>query len=293
MLLELGTVAGAITGALVVTLLSATAVKVVFGIFLLGAAVLMGLRPPREAEEVADTIPDYRVRNYPLGLGICTLAGSVSGLLGIGGGPVQVPLMYLGMGVPLKIAAATSNFIMGVTAAAGALLYYGRGDVVVAVTAPLVLGVFLGAQVGSRLARRVRSRWVHGLLILVLLGLAALLFAEAAGFTAPRGIAFVLRWGSYLSAALLAVGVAWVATAADVPIQAGPAMPLRALAAQLLEWNPYAVMQLGLLLLLATPLVRLVIAGAGFARQRDWRAALIPVGVLALILLSVFLVRTR
>jgi hypothetical protein len=185
MLLELGTVAGAITGALVVTLLSATAVKVVFGIFLLGAAVLMWRRPPREAEEVADTVPDYRARNYPLGLGVCTLAGSVSGLLGIGGGPVQVPLMYLGMGVPLKIAAATSNFIMGVTAAAGALLYYGRGDVVVAVTAPLVLGVFLGAQLGSRLAPRVHSRWVHGLLILVLLGLAALLFAEAAGYAAP------------------------------------------------------------------------------------------------------------
>ena len=185
MLLELGTVAGAITGALVVTLLSATAVEVVFGIFLLGAAVLMGLRPPREAEEVADTIPDYRVRNYPLGLGICTLAGSVSGLLGIGGGPVQVPLMYLGMGVPLKIAAATSNFIMGVTAAAGALLYYGRGDVVVAVTAPLVLGVFAGAQLGSRLARRVPSRVVQALLILILLGLALLLFAEAAGYATP------------------------------------------------------------------------------------------------------------
>jgi len=106
-------------------------------------------------------------------------------MLGIGGGPVQVPLMYLGMGVPLKIAAATSNFIMGVTAAAGALLYYGRGDVVVAVTAPLVLGVFAGAQLGSRLARRVPSRVVQALLILILLGLALLLFAEAAGYATP------------------------------------------------------------------------------------------------------------
>ena len=110
---------------------------------------------------------------------------------------------------------------------------------------------------------------------------------------APRGIAFVLRWGSYVSALLLGAGVLWVATAADVPIQAGPAMPLRALAGQLADRNPYALMQLGLLVMLATPLLRLVIAGAAFARQRDWRAALIPVGVLALILLSVFLVRTR
>lgn len=184
MLLELSTVAGAITGALGVTLLSETTVKVVFGLFLLAAAVLLWRRPPREADAVADTVPDYRVRNYPLGAGVCYLAGGVSGLLGIGGGPVQVPLMYLGMGVPLKIAAATSNFIMGVTAAAGALLYYGRGDVVVAVTAPLVLGVFLGAQLGSRLARHVSSRVVQALLILVLLGLALLLFAEAAGYAA-------------------------------------------------------------------------------------------------------------
>ncbi|MFQ5663598.1 MAG: sulfite exporter TauE/SafE family protein [Terriglobia bacterium] len=185
MLLELGTVAGAISGALLVTRLPDTLLKGLFGVFLLYAAVLLGRRTPAEAEEITDTQPEYRVRNYPLGIGVSYAAGSVSGLLGIGGGPIQVPLMYLGMGVPLKMAAATSNFIMGVTAAAGAFLYYGRGEVVVGLTAPLVLGVFLGAQVGSRLARRVRSRIVQLLLILVLLGLALLMLAEAFGYTAP------------------------------------------------------------------------------------------------------------
>lgn len=184
-LLELGTVSGAISGALLVTLLPDSFVKGLFGFFLLYAAVLMWRRAPRETEEVTDSLPEYRVRNYPLGLGVSYAVGSVSGLLGIGGGPIQVPLMYLGMGVPLKIAAATSNFVMGVTAAAGAFLYYGRGDVVVALTAPLVLGVFAGAQLGSRLARRVRSRVVQVLLILVLLALALLMMSEALGYTAP------------------------------------------------------------------------------------------------------------
>lgn len=110
---------------------------------------------------------------------------------------------------------------------------------------------------------------------------------------APRGIAFVLRWGSYVSALLLGAGLLWVATAADVPIQAGPAMPLRALAGQLAERNPYALMQLGLLLLLATPLVRLAIAAAAFARRREWRQALAPLAALALIVASVLLVRGR
>ncbi len=184
-LLELGTVAGAIAGAVLVTVLPETFVKGLFGVLLFAAAVLMWRRPPSATEEVGETLPAYRVRRYPLGVGGAAVTGGVSGLLGIGGGPIQVPLMYLGMGVPLKIATATSNFIMGVTAAAGAFLYYIRGDVIVALTAPLVLGVFLGAQLGSRLARRVRSRVVQGLLILVLVALALLMWGEALGYTLP------------------------------------------------------------------------------------------------------------
>jgi hypothetical protein len=185
LLLELGTVAGAVSGALVVTLLPSALLKGLFGVFLLYGAALMWRRPPRAEEEVVEEVPDYQVRNHPLGVGVCYLAGNVSGLLGIGGGPIQVPLMYLGMGVPLKVAAANSNFMMGVTAAAGALLYYGRGEILLALTAPLVLGVLLGARLGSRLAKRVRSRVVHTLLILVLVFLAFLMLGEAFGVSMP------------------------------------------------------------------------------------------------------------
>lgn len=184
-LLELGTTLGAISGALVVTLLPDRVLQGAFGVFLLYAAAVLWRRPPTAAEEITEAPPDYRVRNYPLGVGVSYVAGSVSGLLGIGGGPIQVPLMYLRMGVPLKVATATSNFIMGVTAAAGAFLYYARGQVVVALATPLVLGVFAGALLGSRLARRVHSRIVQLLLILVLLLLAVIMLGEALGYTAP------------------------------------------------------------------------------------------------------------
>ena len=77
----------------------------------------------------------YRVRNLPGGLGVSFAAGGVSGLLGIGGGVFKVPALHLLCGVPMKAAAATSNFMIGVTAAASAFLYYGRGEVEPALTA--------------------------------------------------------------------------------------------------------------------------------------------------------------
>lgn len=104
-----------------------------------------------------------------------------------------------------------------------------------------------------------------------------------------RWIAFTLRWGSYLSALVLLLGVTWVAVAHDLPLQVGPPMPLKALGPQLLERNPYAVMQLGILLLLVTPLLRAAVAGASFWVNRERRYTLVALAVLAVILLTVFL----
>lgn len=112
---------------------------------------------------------------------------------------------------------------------------------------------------------------------------------NAAPERVTRWVAFALRWGSYLSALLLVLGVVWVVADPDVPLQAGPAMPLKALGVQLAQRNPYAVMQLGLLLLLATPLLRAGVAGAAFWLQRERRYTLVSLAVLALILLSVLL----
>ena len=108
------------------------------------------------------------------------------------------------------------------------------------------------------------------------------------GQNSPR-IAFVLRWGSYLSAGFLLVGLVWVMVASDVPIQAGPPMPLTVVGEQLLAGNPYAVIQLGILLLLATPLTRVVMASVSFWLGGERRYSVMSLVVLAIILATVLL----
>ncbi|MHC4789673.1 MAG: DUF1634 domain-containing protein [Planctomycetota bacterium] len=108
------------------------------------------------------------------------------------------------------------------------------------------------------------------------------------GQNSPR-IAFVLRWGSYLSAVFLLVGLVWVMAAPDVPIQAGPPMPLNAIGGQLISANPYAVMQLGILLLLATPLTRVVMASVSFWLGGERRYSLMSLAVLAIIVVTILL----
>jgi uncharacterized membrane protein YfcA len=81
-------------------------------------------------------------------------AGIVSGLLGVGGGIIKVPTMNLLSKVPVKVASATSNFMIGVTAAASASIYFARGQVDPLIVAPLMIGVVLGATIGTRLLRK-------------------------------------------------------------------------------------------------------------------------------------------
>ena len=171
MVLELATTLGAISGALAAGLLSRRWLTLIFSLFLLyaGSTLLRRALKPTPREE---DLTDYQVRRLPLGMGISYLAGNISGLLGVGGGPVKVPMMYLLMGVPLKVATATSNFMIGVTAAASAFIYYLRGDVLVHITAPVVVGVFLGSLAGSRIFPRVPTRWILWLFVGLMLYLA-------------------------------------------------------------------------------------------------------------------------
>jgi uncharacterized protein len=117
-------------------------------------------------------IPPYEPQRYPLGLSASLVAGALSGLLGIGGGPIKVPVMFIFMNVPLMVATATSNFMIGVTAAASAIVYYRRGDIQAEIAAPLAVGVFLGSLLGARLAPRVHTKVVVYLLVAVMLYLA-------------------------------------------------------------------------------------------------------------------------
>ena len=110
----------------------------------------------------------YRVRSLGCGVVGATGAGVVSALLGIGGGIIKVPLMHLAMGVPLRVATATSNMMIGITAAASAVIYLIRGGIDPYVAGPTAIGVFIGATAGSRLGHRV-DRPLPPLLFVVVL----------------------------------------------------------------------------------------------------------------------------
>ncbi|HKW76961.1 MAG TPA: sulfite exporter TauE/SafE family protein [Terriglobales bacterium] len=175
MTLELATTFGALVAALVAQHINRRTLALLFACFLLYSCLSMARKAwskrTREKEEI---LPDYKPQNYPLGLGAALIAGGFSGLLGIGGGPVKVPVMYLFMKVPLRVATATSNFMIGVTAATSAYVYWGRGDVSIPVAAPLVAGVFAGSLAGARFSSRVKPLYI----LLLLVGVTGWLAAE-------------------------------------------------------------------------------------------------------------------
>ncbi len=165
--LELTTTSGAIIASLLAVYLNRHLLAWLFIAFLAFTifSMLRRLWTSRAQVESKQEVPEYQIHNYPAGLGAALLAGSLSGLLGIGGGLIKVPVMMLFMGVPTRVATATSNFMIGVTAAASAWIWYARGDVVLAIAGPLVLGVFTGSHYGAHYARRVKSRYILLLLL--------------------------------------------------------------------------------------------------------------------------------
>lgn len=122
----------------------------------------------------------YGVRHVHLGLLSMLGAGLVSGLLGVGGGIFQVPVMDAVMGMPIKAATATSNFMMGITAAAGATAYFAMGEVHPLVAGPVTIGVFFGSLLGARVMPRVRDSRLRHAFVAMLFLLAAVMGYQAA-----------------------------------------------------------------------------------------------------------------
>jgi len=117
----------------------------------------------------------------PIFLAIGGVVGFIAGLLGIGGGIVKVPVMHLVMGVPLRVATATSNLMIGITASISAIVYLLRGGIDPYAAAPAALGVFLGASIGSRTAHRIDVRILRLLFVVVLLYTAFEMLRRALG----------------------------------------------------------------------------------------------------------------
>ena len=138
--------------------------------------------PGRTAEMLAGLAgDDYAVRNLGRGIVGSTGAGVASALLGIGGGIIKVPLMHLAMGVPLRVATATSNLMIGITAAASAVIYLFRGEIDPYVAGPTAIGVFVGATIGSRVAHRIDLKYLRLLFVIVLTYTAVQMLLRAIG----------------------------------------------------------------------------------------------------------------
>jgi uncharacterized membrane protein YfcA len=190
MLLEIATTVGALVGASLVAVVPTRAIAIVFGLVLLQSAYLASR--PRSDHATADLPPDplatrfnldstfptpegmvrYRVRHVPGGFGLMGLAGVLSGLLGIGSGAVKVLAMDQVMLMPFKVSTATSNFMIGVTAAASAGIYLRHGYVDPGLAMPVMLGVLAGSMVGARLLFRAPTAKLRVLFAVVIVVLA-------------------------------------------------------------------------------------------------------------------------
>ena len=171
MRLELFTAIGALVGGSIAFLIDERLLSILFAALLGYVAVTMA-RGSRAEEGPADPTPNGatgEVRNMGWGVVGATGAGLASSLLGIGGGIVKVPLMHLAMGVPLRVATATSNLMVGITAAASAVIYLLHDEIDAYVAGPIAIGVFLGASLGSRVGHRIDLRVLRWLFVAVLL----------------------------------------------------------------------------------------------------------------------------
>ncbi len=197
--LELATTAGAVTGAMVATSVAPRALYLLLGIVMLVSAILQLPRirtdgapqrwQPAGRLRLAGRYHDagrgtdvsYVARRVPAGFALMAVAGAVSGLLGIGSGALKVLALDLAMGLPMKVSSATSNFMIGVTAAASAGIYLGRGDIDPTIAAPVALGVAAGALLGARLLPRLSNTAVRRLFLPILVVVAGEMLLRGIG----------------------------------------------------------------------------------------------------------------
>ena len=200
MVLECATVTGALIGAYLAGIVPTVVLELLFALMMLQSAyfsirkqeddLIERGEPLARKLELMGEVPDetgklvhYEVIHFWSGSILMVIAGLMSGLLGIGSGALKVIAMDYFMHLPLKVSSATSNFMIGVTAGAGALVFLARGDVPTAIAAPLALGVTAGALTGSRLLPHANVRALRMGFVVILL-----LIAVEMGWRAISGI---------------------------------------------------------------------------------------------------------
>ena len=190
MFLEIATTCGALGGAFLAARIPSSWIAVLFGIVLIHSAYLSSRTPTPDAGDgtsdpwakrlrldgsypSASGRRSYHARGVPAGFGLMAVAGALSGLLGIGSGAIKVLAMDRAMRLPFKVSTTTSNFMIGVTAAASAGVYLNRGFIDPGLAMPVMLGVLLGSMAGARVLARARTRLLRIVfsLVILLLGL--------------------------------------------------------------------------------------------------------------------------
>ncbi|HAL55915.1 MAG TPA: hypothetical protein DCP63_05430 [Bacteroidetes bacterium] len=187
MVLEIATVTGAILGGVTANLLDGEILRKIFAGLLLIVSIAMiwrlkmrngdvilhtdGSLPGTFRDEASDQTVAYTVKRLPPVMLISLLAGNISGLLGVGGGIFKVPAMTMIAGMPIKAATATSNFMIGVTAAASAFIYFSHGHVNPLIASPTILGVLGGSLLGVTISQRIKGTaltWIFAVLLLAI-----------------------------------------------------------------------------------------------------------------------------
>ncbi len=202
MFLEIATTTGAVCGALLSSMLDSTVLFVVFGIILLVSAIPLVLRLgeelPRNVRndpwavrlKLPGTYSDqrtgqdiaYQVAHVPAGFGMMYVAGLISGLLGIGSGTFKVLAMETAMRLPMKVSTTTSNFMIGVTAAASAGIFFQRGDIDPMIAAPVALGVLAGSMLGAKTLKRLSNVHLKKVFVPMILLVALSMLARGLGW---------------------------------------------------------------------------------------------------------------
>jgi uncharacterized protein len=192
MLLEIATVIGAVFGGITANYLSPGFLTKLFSGLLFIISIIMiwrilhrkgiekvymdGVLQGTLIDEASGKITAYTVKNIPVTMLVSLIAGNISGLLGVGGGIFKVPSMNIISGVPIKAATATSNFMIGVTAAASAFIYFAHGRLNPFITSPAVLGVLAGSVIGIYLGRKLQSSVLTWIFAAVMFGISIQLF---------------------------------------------------------------------------------------------------------------------
>jgi len=205
--LEVATTLGALTGVLVAGIVPVSYLFFLFAgiLFLSAQQMLAKRREPLQSDVAKDacrwaaalklhsSYPDrrlgretaYKVQRVPMGMTLMYGAGLISALLGIGSGVLKIPAMDTALRLPIKVSSATSNFMIGVTAAASAGAYFMRGDIVTALAGPVALGSVVGAVLGARILMLVSNEKLRVLFVTVLVALGIQMLLTALGVHFP------------------------------------------------------------------------------------------------------------